>query len=169
MFKFKAILLMTILLLQACSNGFHLRGELDLPKIYQRIQVDNLSYEHDLVKAFELALEESGGQLLEKASTVITINNFREGKRTVAYTKERKAREFLLYLKFAYTISVSGKKVGQASGKETQNQRINLDRIFVYDADFVLGKAEEETKIRQELYKEAARLILLKLQYSNAK
>ena len=166
MFNFKAILLVTILSLQACSsNSFHLRSELDLPKIYQRIQVDNLSYEHDLVKAFEFALEESGGQLLAKAPTIVKINNFREGKRTVAYTKERKAREFLLYLKFDYTISATG----QVSGKETKNQRINLDRIFVYDANFALGKAEEETKIRQELYKEAARLILLKLQYSNVK
>jgi len=154
---------MLVLLLQACSgNGFHLRKEVDLPKMYQRIQVDNISYEHDLVKAFELALEESGGQLLEKAPTVIKINNFREGKRTVAYTKDRKAREYLLYLKFDYTISVTGKKTGQ----ETKNQRINLDRIFVYDSDFALGKAEEEMKIREELYKEAARLILLKLQYS---
>ena len=162
MFKFKTILLMSILLLQACSgNSFHLRKELDLPKVYQRIQVDNISYEHNLIKAFELALEESGGQLLAKAPTIIKINNLREGKRTVAYTKERKAREFLLYLKFGYTISMLG--------KETKNQRISLDRIFVYDADFALGKAEEEDKIRQELYKEAARLMLLKLQYSNAK
>jgi len=162
MFKFKTILLMSILLLQACSgNSFHLRKELDLPKVYQRIQVDNISYEHNLIKAFELALEESGGQLLAKAPTIIKINNLREGKRTVAYTKERKAREFLLYLKFGYTISMLG--------KETKNQRISLDRIFVYDADFALGKAEEEDKIRQELYKEAARLMLLKLQYSSAK
>ena len=153
---------MSILLLQACSgNSFHLRKELDLPKVYQRIQVDNISYEHNLIKAFELALEESGGQLLAKAPTIVKINNLREGKRTVAYTKERKAREFLLYLKFGYTISMLG--------KETKNQRISLDRIFVYDADFALGKAEEEDKIRQELYKEAARLILLKLQYSSAK
>ena len=153
---------MSILLLQACSgNSFHLRKELDLPKIYQRIQVDNISYEHNLIKAFELALEESGGQLLAKAPTIVKINNLREGKRTVAYTKERKAREFLLYLKFGYTISMLG--------KETKNQRISLDRIFVYDADFALGKAEEEDKIRQELYKEAARLMLLKLQYSSAK
>jgi len=162
MFKFKTILLMSILLLQACSgNSFHLRKELDLPKMYQRIQVDNISYEHNLIKAFELALEESGGQLLAKAPTIVKINNLREGKRTVAYTKERKAREFLLYLKFGYTISMLG--------KETKNQRISLDRIFVYDADFALGKAEEEDKIRQELYKEAARLMLLKLQYSSAK
>lgn len=153
---------MSILLLQACSgNSFHLRKELDLPKMYQRIQVDNISYEHNLIKAFELALEESGGQLLAKAPTIVKINNLREGKRTVAYTKERKAREFLLYLKFGYTISMLG--------KETKNQRISLDRIFVYDADFALGKAEEEDKIRQELYKEAARLMLLKLQYSSAK
>ncbi|MCF6190882.1 MAG: hypothetical protein L3J51_10405 [Cocleimonas sp.] len=163
MFKFKAILLISILLLQACSgNSFQLRKELNLPKMYQRIQVDNISYEHDFVQAFELALEESDGKLVEKAATVIKINNYREGKRIVAYTKERKAREFLLYLKFGYTISMSG----QVSGKETKNQRINLDRIFVYDADFALGKAEEEKKIRQELYKEAARLILLKLHYS---
>ena len=151
------------LLLQACSgNGFHLRKETDLPKMFQRIQVDNISNEHNLVKAFELALEASGGQLLANAPTIVTINNFREGKRTVAYTKERKAREFLLYLKFAYSITVAGQTVE----KDAKNQRINLDRIFVYDADFALGKAEEEKQIRQELYKEAARLMLLKLQYS---
>ncbi len=158
---------MSILLLQACSStGFHLRGERDLPQKYQRIQVDNISYEHNLVKAFELALEESGGELVENAATVIKINNFREGKRTVAYSKERKARQFLLYLKFGYTIAVTGKVSGKTVEKETKNQRINVDRIFVYDADFALGKAEEEQKIRQELYKEAARLMLLKLQYS---
>jgi len=158
---------MSILLLQACSsNGFHLRSEVDLPKIYQRIQVDNISYDHGLVKAFELALEESGGQLLAKASTIVKINNIREGKQTVAYTKARKAREYLLYLKFGYTIEISGKNASQKREKETKNQRINLDRIFVYDADFALGKAEEEKQIRQELYKEAARLMLLKLQYS---
>jgi len=161
MFKIKpsAVLLFTVLLLQACSgNGFHLRKNVDLPKTYQRIQVENISYENSFVKAFELALEESGGKLLEQAPTKIKINNFREGRRTVAYTKERKAREFLLFLKFDYTIT--------NGTKTSKKERINLDKIFVYDADFALGKAEEEKQIKQNLYQEAARLIMLKLQYA---
>ena len=161
MFKIKpsAVLLFTVLLLQACSgNGFHLRKNVDLPKTYQRIQVENISYGNSFVKAFELALEESGGKLLEQAPTKIKINNFREGRRTVAYTKERKAREFLLFLKFDYTIT--------NGTKTSKKERINLDKIFVYDADFALGKAEEEKQIKQNLYQEAARLIMLKLQYA---
>jgi outer membrane lipopolysaccharide assembly protein LptE/RlpB len=154
--------LLITLLLQSCSgNGFHLRKELDLPTSYQRIQIVNLSYESDFVNAFEEALEESGGKLVEKGTTKITINNFREGKHTIAYTSERKAREFLLSIKFDYFISPDNNKT-----KTKQKHRINLDRVFIYDADFALGKAEEESKIRQNLYQEASRLILLKLQYA---
>ncbi len=158
------VLLAVFLLLQACSsNGFHLRKELDLPKNHQYIQVENLSYESDFVKAFEEALEESGGKLVEKASTKITINNFRESKRAIAYTSERKAREFLLSLKFDYFIFPANNKIAPT---QKSKHRINLDRVFIYDADFALGKAEEEDKIRQSLYQEASRLMLLKLQYT---
>lgn len=165
MLKFKLILLafiVPILLLQACSSkGFHLRKELDLPQKYQHIQIESLSYENGFVRAFETALEESGGILQEQAATKIKISNFREGKHTVAYTSERKAREFLLSLKFDYFIFHADNKT-----IEKQKYRINLDRVFIYDADFALGKAEEESKIRQNLYQEAARLVLLKLQYT---
>lgn len=156
---------LAVIFLQACSgNGFHLRKNLDLPAQYQQIQIENISYENSFVKAFEEALEESGGKLVSDASlpsTKIKINNFREGKRIIAYTSEREAREFLLSLKFDYSI-VSTKK----SASISKNHRINLDQVFIYDADFALGKEEEENKIRQNLYAEAARLILLRLQYA---
>ncbi len=164
MLKLKLLLVASIfpiLLLQACSsNGFHLRKELDLPTTYQNIQIENLSYENGFVKAFELALEESGGILRKKADTKIKIINFREGKHTIAYTNKRKAREFLLSLKFDYLILSTEHKVIK------QKHRIHIDRVFIYDADFALGKAEEESKIKQSLYQEAARLILLKLHYA---
>ena len=144
---FSIIGLSLTLLLQSCSgNGFHLRKELDLPKHYQRIQIENISYESAFVKAFETMLEESGGELRKKATTQINITNFREGKHTVAYTSERKAREFLLSLKFDYVIS-------SLSKSNSTKHRINLDRVFIYDADFALGKAEEESKIKRTLKK----------------
>ena len=149
-------------LLQACSgNGFHLRENVDLPSRYQKIKLENISYGNNFVKTFEEALEESGGELVNSSSnTIIKINNFREGKRVIAYTSTRKAREFLLSLKFDYSI-----KSIKNSVLSSEKYRINLDRVFIYDADFALGKEEEESKIRQNLYEEAARIILLKLQY----
>ncbi len=158
---------LAILFLQACSgNGFHLRKNIDLPSPYQKIQLESISYESEFVKAFEVALEEAGGELVKNTSrsplTIIKINNFRESKRVIAYTSTRKAREFLLSLKFDYSIfpdESSDKKMGK-------NHRISLDRVFIYDAEFALGKEEEEGKIKKNLYEEAARLILLKLQYN---
>ncbi len=151
-------------LLQACSgNGFHLRENVDLPSRYQKIKLENISYGNNFVKSFEETLEESGGELVNGAKspfTIIKINNFREGKRVIAYTSTRKAREFLLSLKFDYSINSIRDSV-----LSSKNYRINLDRVFIYDADFALGKEEEESKIRKNLYEEAARIILLKLQY----
>lgn len=152
-------MLLISLLLQSCSgNAFHLRKQFELPAKHQQFQIVNLSYESDFVKVFEVALEESGGKLLEKTSTKIKFNNFREEKRVIAYTSKRKSRKYLLSLKFDYTIVLTN-SLGSKN-------RINLDQVFIYDANFALGKAEEENQIRQNLYAEAARLILLKLKYS---
>lgn len=154
-------LIVVLLLLQACSgNGFQLRKTQDLPKKYRQIQVVNVPDENGFTNAFQIAIEESGGRLAEKAETKININNFREGKRVVAYDKDRKARIYLLFLKFEYQIS------DEKNNLKLQQHRINLDRTFVYDANFALGKAEEENQIRHELYTEASRLILLRLKHS---
>ena len=155
-------LLLSSFLLQSCSgSSFHLRKDESLPLKNQHIQVDNLSNETNFVNIFETTLEESGGRLLEKASTKIKFNNFREEKRVIAYTSKRKAREYLLSLKFDYIII--------SAETASEKHRVDLDRVFIYDANFALGKAEEEAQIKESLYAEAARLILLRLQYSKNK
>lgn len=151
--------LVVVILLQGCSgNGFHLRNNVDLPKQYQRVQIENISPASNFTQAFQQALEEAGGELLEDAPTIIKISNYQEGRRVVAYTSERKVREYLLFLKFSFSIN--------AKDKSLPIRRISIDRTFLYDPNFALGKAEEETQIRNNLYEEAARLILLRLQYS---
>jgi len=152
--------LLFLTMLQGCSsNAFHLRKNIELAPNYQRVQLENLSDDDGFKDAFELALEDAGGRLSEKANTVISFINFREGRRAVAYNKDRKARVYLLFLKFEYDIAINNKKL--------EKRRITLDKTFVYDADFALGKAEEESQIKEDLYAEAARLILLRLQYSD--
>lgn len=159
------LLLLQSVLLSGCSNGFHLRENVELPKIYQKIQLNNIALDSDFAKTFEIALEEAGGVLTRDATTQVTITNLREGKRVVAYTSERKARIYLVFLKFEYSIQKIKKH--NSSRKKVITQRINLDRTFIYDANFALGKAEEEKQIRDGLYVDAARLIILRLHYTN--
>ena len=162
-----SLILFAVFFLQACA-GFHLRNTVSLPEHYQKLQILGVSQENELFQALELALEGAGGEVLGQANAKINISNIREGKRVVAYTRERKARVYLLYLKLNYDISLSrnsARNSARNSEGKTLTQRINLDKTFVYDANFALGKAEEETQIRENLYKEAARLILLSLKY----
>jgi outer membrane lipopolysaccharide assembly protein LptE/RlpB len=156
-------LMFAFLVMQACTDsGFHLRNNISLPLKYQKVQIQGLRQGYDLVKVFQLKLEEAGGELLESASTIIKIHNYQEGRRVVAYTRERRAREYLLFLRFDYSVSLPAKNDKYI---ERDKRRINIDRTFIYDANFALGKAEEEKLIRQDLYEEASRLILLHLQY----
>ncbi len=156
--------LVVMLFLQGCSgaNGFHLRKNLELPTQYQALQVENIPTENNFLEVFEEALEEAGGEISKDSTTRIIFSNFQEGKRVIAYTSERKAREYLLYLKFEYEIHASKNEVIRILPK----RRINIDRSYLYDPDFALGKAEEEKQVQKSLYQEAARLILLRLQYS---
>jgi len=165
------VLIITIFLVSGCSsssgNGFHLRNKVTLADSYQRVAIEGLQRDSQQFKALKFALQEAGSVVVQQpektfSGSIIKVQNLREGRRVVAYTSERKVREYLLYLKFDYFIVTQPQQ--NSAGKKN---RINLDRALLYDVNFVLGKTEEERQIRKTMYKEAARLILLKMQATN--
>ena len=158
-------------MLQGCTDyGFHLRNSVELPTHYQSVSLENLPVDNDFKEAFEEALENAGGRLIDEsedssaANSIIRFKNFKEGKRVIAYTSDLEAREYLLSLKFNYDISIKNNDTKKE--KKLPSRRINIDKSYLYDSDFALGKAEEEKLAKKNLYQEAARLILLRLQYS---
>ena len=66
--------------------------------------------------------------------------------------------------------SISSGSVIKSTYRELiPSSKINLDKIQIYDSAFVLGKIEEERLIKDELRKNAARQVMLRLQYGNPK
>ena len=154
-------LIISTLLLQSCSgSSFHLRESNKLSGNYTKIALQGISTESALYTTLEKAIKEAGGNIVPAASahSIITIEQLKEDKKIVAYTGERIAREYMIYLQLNYAIKIASKKLEQ--------RPIRLDKTLIYDSNFVLGKAEEERRIQQSLREEAARLILLRLQYS---
>jgi len=152
-----------IVLIQSCS--FQLRETTQLPANFKALQIIGVADSDGLLKALQFALEEAGGEISSTSKTKLRLSNIREGRRIVAYNSERKARIYLISLKFNYTITADATGNEQSGSFATVKQRINLDKTFLYDADFALGKVKEEQQIRESLYAEAARLILLRLKY----
>ena len=151
---------MFVLVLQGCSsNGFHLRESASLSDHYQKIALQGLAEDSDLYRTLEEAIVDAGGSVVSTAvaGLTIAISNLKEDKKIIAYTSKRVAREYMVYLHFDYQIKAD---------KKLKKRLIRLDKTLIYEANFVLGKAEEERRIKQALRKEAVRLILLRLQYS---
>ena len=154
------VICFVVVLLQSCS--FHLRETIPLSVDIKQLQiVGNAENNRGLFNALQTAIEEAGGQVSNTSNAKIELSNIREGRRIVAYNSERKARIYLISLKFNYNVVVNTTSRGE--DRYFSEQRINLDKTFLYDANFALGKVKEEEQIRESLYSEAARLILLRL------
>ncbi|MEH6457558.1 MAG: LPS assembly lipoprotein LptE [Cocleimonas sp.] len=169
---FSLKLILILLLIQGCSgNGFHLRKNVELAPQFSKVQLQGVASESEFSTLFSDALFEAGGSIVNDANlakSTIIFSKFEEGRRVIAYTSDRRAREYLVFLKIEYRIS---KNTDQSNNKlfkvtELAKKRINIDRSYLFDPDFALGKAEEEERVKQTLYEEATRLILLRLKYS---
>ncbi len=156
--------LLAVLTVSGCSGeSFHLRGSVALQDGYQRLYLQGEPVDGLFGKALQRALQEAGSELVENpenATAILKVSNYKEGKRVAGYGKDREVREFLIYLNFDYLVqSVNTHRV------LLKNSLINLDKLQIYDSAFVLGKIEEERLIKEDLRKNAARQILLRLQY----
>ncbi len=161
-----AFLVMMGIGLSGCSGeSFHLRGSQALPEVYQRIFLQGDSFDSSFAKVLRKKLDEVGSELVEnvdKATAIIQLNQYKEGKRVAAYGPNREVSEFLIYIRFEFET-----KSAKTSRVLIPTNKINLDKAQIYDSAFVLGKIEEERLIKADLRNNAARQVVLRLQYGS--
>ena len=161
--------LLVVLTVSGCSGeSFRLRGSVALQEGYQRLYLQGEPFDGLFGKALQRALEEVGSELVEnldKATAIVKLDNYKEGKRVAGYGKDREVREYLIFLNFDYLIQSVNIKSVKSHRVLLKKSKINLDKLQIYDSAFVLGKIEEERLIKEDLRKNAARQIILRLQY----
>jgi len=151
-----------LLLLSACGGEpFHLRGSKPLPELMrQGIYLQGFDPQSDFAFALRDGLEDAGANIKQNpqdASTTLTISNLRENRSVSGYSSSRQVREF----NHSVTVDFIVKTPAMT---ESIERSVSATRSQVYDGKYVLGTAEEETVIKEELRREAVRLILLRLQ-----
>jgi LPS-assembly lipoprotein len=155
-----AVILSVLVWLAGCS-GFHLRGSKPLPAIAQEgIYLQDVDLNSDFGIALRSGLEDAGVSIKKDAdnvSTTLDLVSMKENTSVSGYSSTRQVREFNHMIDV--TFRVTSKKLPEAVERS-----VHVERSQTYDGIYVLGTAEEEAVIKDELRQEAVRLILLRLQ-----
>ncbi len=149
--------------LAGCSGEpFHLRVSEAAPSalLQQGIYLQGVSPSSDFGIALQDGLEDAGITILEKATgsaTSLTISSLNERRSVSGYSSTRQVREFIHTVDVRFRVKATGVD-------ERLEQSVHVERSQVYDGKYVLGTADEEVDIKDELRQEAVRLIILRLQ-----
>lgn len=147
------LMILTVLLLTAC--GYHLRGEMDLPSEMKSIYLEGASA--PLQEQFRRSLASSQVQLVSSraaAGTIITVSNEENLKRALSLGSSGYANQFGLEYRLNYQVTDANNKPLVTS------QPVDIKREYFNNQQLILGKDNEETVIRNEMYQQAVRTII---------
>jgi len=149
------VLLCLCTCLVAC--GFHLRGAVEIADQYSPLYIrQNKLFEvandlKGLLRGSHIKLVEQPSQ----AKTEVTLISQVKRNRILSVDANGRAREYLL----SYTLDYSMK----ATGLTLRTDKIELTRSLLFDANTVLAVNEEGKTLYRDMQRDAARLLLLKL------
>jgi len=155
-FRISLLVLLIAIIITGC--GFHLRGDIVLPELYERVHV--VSRGHSNVgRALSEALENVGTKIVpspETATSVVTVVS--SGTQRKALNVAGKAiREYELQLDISFVVQ-DHKGVQLA-----EQQTVSVLRNFKNNPNNVLGVDNEEAIIRKEMMKPAIFQVLRRM------
>ncbi|MDZ7751598.1 MAG: LPS assembly lipoprotein LptE [Gammaproteobacteria bacterium] len=147
------------LLLALASCGFQLRGDYDLPPLLERVVLTGPQFLRDELMVGLRASDVEVVDSRDDATAIVTLDRERFSERVLSVDPNTgRSREF----EVAYAINF---KVDAADGSAiAPNQTIVLQRDYVFDEDAIIGKSRERGVLREEMRRDAAQQILLRLQ-----
>ncbi len=152
----RGFFLVIIMLITGC--GFHLRGAIELPALYDRVHLVDKGYS-DIGKPLSKALERVGSKMVSSpaaASSVITLLS-RGAQRRALNVGAKQIREYELQLNVSFVVQ------DYQGIQLAEQQNVSVIRTYRNDPDDVLGKDNEEQVIRGEMNQAAVTQILRRL------
>jgi len=179
--KSMKMVVLSIMALALVDCGFKLRGSLDIsqdisPLFLQQNSVFELGRElKSILSTNNIEVAKDAGS----ANTMIILHDERKSSRVLSVDGSGQAREYLLSYTVNYSIVLKTQLSDQAGMQpaldpgstekgETEQQpkvdSLKLERTLLFQQDAVLAVANESEVLYQDMRRNAARMILLRLQ-----
>ncbi|MEX1032102.1 MAG: LPS assembly lipoprotein LptE [Cellvibrionaceae bacterium] len=153
-------LLLSLVLISAC--GWHLRGTLALPEGLDTVYLNDQAGAEVLSRTMEELLTANQVKVAtghSNAQLVINILDYREDRRVVSIGGNTLVTEYELIARAIYSLEDGQGNVLLPSAEAS------VIRSYEFDENNVLGKAEEERLIQQEMRRELAQQIIRRLRF----
>lgn len=154
-------MLLVLQLLYGC--GFHLRGSVNLPPQMQAVFIEGVSANEQFSLDFAEAIRLSGGRVVsekKEAKSILRIIAQRFDRRAISLSESGLVNEYaLVYLLDFEVASPDGHSL-------LSRQSIEVVRDYFDNQQQVLGTSQQQSVIREEIYKEAARTVLRRAELS---
>lgn len=154
-----------MLVIESC--GFQLRGSLDLsseisPLYLQQNSVFELARDiRTLLSTNQIALADDPAQA---NSQLVLLNETRQ-RRVLSVDGNGRAREYALTYTVYFTMTVkAADELPEGQQAEPKQESISLNRSLLFEPDAVLAVTNQAEILYQDMRKNAARSILLRLQ-----
>jgi LPS-assembly lipoprotein len=154
-------------LLQGC--GFKLRGSVELSSNLSPIYLQQNSV-FELGREIKSLLISNKIDLVEdenRSKAQLVLVNEAKTRRVLSVDSDGRAREYLLSYNVTFSIKINSAK--GVTGEQAAEDHVLISRSLLFDPDAVLAVANESEILYKDMRRDAARLILLKLQAKSTK
>ncbi len=149
-----AVLVLIATVLTGC--GFQMQGAVTVPESMERTYIDAVDIYSPFYQELRRRLLAAGVDVVEApdaATAVFSVLYDETGQRVLSVTARNTPAEFEVFYTVEYTL---------VAGDDTllPRQPLTLVRAYVYDETLVLGKAEEEELLRNDIVNDMVRIVL---------
>lgn len=151
---FRILIIVAGSLIAGC--GFHLQGALNFPAEMQRTYLDPVDRYSLFHRELRRQLAEAGVELVDEpqdATAILSIVTDETDQRVLSVSARNVPTEYEVFYTVEYSIA-SGEKVLLSP------QDVTLTRDYTYDTSLVLGKAHEESVLREAIVTDLVRIVL---------
>ena len=155
-----AVLLLPVLLLALSACGFHLRGAHELPPQLSPLYLDKASMSYPLYQELRAALKASGVALTTEpaqAASELSITRESRSRAVLAVDSSGRGREYELRYELGFSMKAGDQAI-------IDNGNLQLHRNLLSDPETVLGVANEQESLYQDMMRDGTGLILLRIQ-----
>ena len=176
----KKLTLLLLISFLTMSCGFHLRGNQDLSNILPEIKIQGVNKHSELGRELLSTLSSAKVNVSDESGTVLIITQNKSSKRVLSLDSAGRANQYELnyQLEFSLIERTSGDSLSsenlQSDSKLQKDkyidlipaQSINEKREYLFDANLVLAKADEEMRLNSDMRQAAILQLIRRLSFS---
>lgn len=149
------------------SCGFHLRGNQDLSAVLSEVQIQGISQHSELGRELIRTLTTANVNVADESETLLKVTQDSFSKRVLSLDSAGRANQY--ELSYQLSFSLVKKEKSESDGSDSKKRVVDLipaqsitkKREYLFDANLVLAKVDEEVRLNDDM-RQAAMLQLVR-------